>query len=87
MYFALSLPGIFFQYLSEAFLAAFTALSTSAAFESATSESFFSVAGLIVSKYFPEEGFTNFPLMKDHIDHSILYGWHFQAQAHNPNPN
>ena len=43
--------------------AARTARSTSAALASATSAIFFSVAGLIVSKYFPDAGGTNLPSM------------------------
>src|SRR4030095_11543507 len=64
IYFALSLAGIFFQTFSYAFLADETALSTSATFASATSLSFSSVAGLMVSKYLLPDGFCHSPFIK-----------------------
>src|SRR5215212_7280962 len=63
MYFPRSFAGIFDHTLLYAFRAAFTALSTSSDVASPTSAILFSVAGLIVSKYFPFTGGTNFPLM------------------------
>src|SRR5215510_8917443 len=69
-YFPRSFAGSFDQTPSCAFRAAFTALSTSSDVASATSASFFSLAGLIVSKYSPLVGGTNFPLMK-----RSYFGW------------
>src|SRR5258705_2916595 len=63
IYLALSFAGIFFHTFSYAFLAAFTALSISVAPASATSLSFSSFAGLIVSKYLLLNGFCHSPLM------------------------
>src|SRR5690606_3162794 len=63
-YLPLSFAGILRQTVSYAFFAALTARSTSFSFPSATSLSFSSVAGLIVLKYFPEEGFFHSPLIK-----------------------
>ena len=61
IYFPLSLPESLLQVVSYAFRAAFTAKSTSFLFPFAMEASFSSVAGLIVSKYLPELGFTHFP--------------------------
>src|SRR4030095_441523 len=71
-YFALSFAGIFFQTFSYAFLAAETALSTSATFASAISLNFSSVAGLMVSKYLLPDGFTHSPFIKRSYSGLIL---------------
>ena len=63
IYLALSFAGIFFHVFSYAFLAATTALFTSASLASATSLSFSPFAGLIVSKYFLLDGFCHSPLI------------------------
>ena len=63
MYFPRSLPDNFDQTFVYAFRAAFTAKSTSSSLASATFAKTFSFAGLIVSKYFPDFGATNCPLM------------------------
>jgi len=63
-YFPRSAAGILLQTLEYELRAASTAESTSVASASATLASNFSVAGLIVEKYFPDLGGTNFPLMK-----------------------
>src|SRR3954469_12852039 len=63
MYLPRSRAGIFDHVFSYARLAAFTARSTSSSDASATSLSFFSVAGLTVSKYSPLTGATNLPPM------------------------
>jgi hypothetical protein len=63
MYFARSLAGIFPHGPSYALRAAFTAASTSASLASAMRASFCSLAGLMVSKYFPLLGFTHLPPM------------------------
>src|SRR5688572_26728611 len=74
MYLPRSLAGMRHQVLSYARRAAFAATSTSSAVACATSDSFFSLAGLIVSKYFPRAGGVNRPSMNRSYRGSI-FAW------------